>query len=213
MKQRTSQILYRYWNEVRGTRLAPTRFEIEPGRITEILSETFIVEGGGEGSFKFRLAGTRMCEQLGRELRGREFLELFSGDDENVLRRSLEAVTGQGAVGIYEIEARDPAGRPVTFEVVLLPLVHTGQTISRYLGAVSAIDPPLWLGTVPLTPTGLLRHALHWPDGRPHEVIARGNQAPFLQGLASARVVRHQRRQFRVLDGGRHDASRTDGLK
>lgn len=206
MKQRTSQILYRYWNEVRGTRLAPTRFEIEPGRITEILSETFILEGEGR-SFKFRLAGTRMCEQLGCELRGKEFLELFGEEDVAVLSRSIEAITAQGAVGVLELEARDPSERAVTFEMILLPLVHTGRTISRCLGAMSAIDAPMWLGTLPLRPAGLLRHSLHWPDGRPHEVIARGNQAPFLPGLASARIVRHQRRQFRVLDGGRQLSS------
>jgi hypothetical protein len=206
MKQRTSQILYRYWNEVRGTRLAPTRFEIEPGRITGILSETFILEGDGL-SFKFRLAGTRMCEQLGRELRGKEFLELFGEDDVAVLSRSIEAITAQGAVGVFELEARDASERAVTFELILLPLVHTGRTVSRYVGAMSAIDAPVWLGTQPLRPTGLLRHSLHWPDGRPHEVIARGNQAPFLPGLATARIVRNQRRQFRVLDGGRQPSS------
>ena len=44
MQQRTNQILFAYWNDVRGERLAPRRFEIEPARIATILPETFILE-------------------------------------------------------------------------------------------------------------------------------------------------------------------------
>src|SRR5947209_8169807 len=85
MKQRTSQIIYRYWNEVRGTRLAPTRLEIEPGRIAEVLSETFILENTDTGSYVFRLAGTRICDQFGHELRGRSFLDMAGDDSAHVL--------------------------------------------------------------------------------------------------------------------------------
>ena len=44
----------------------------------------------------------------------------------------------------------------------------------------------------------------HWPDGRPHAVVHQAErQSPLIAGLSEARIVRHNRRQFRVLDGGR----------
>lgn len=203
MKTRTSQILYRYWNEVRGQRLAPARLEIEPSRITEILSETFILEAAELGGYVFRLAGTRICEHLGTELRGRDFLDLAGSAHAPVLEEAFETVTRQGAVAVIELAAVTEDGREARLEALVLPLLHQRQTVSRYLGALAAIDPPAWLGNVALTVTGLVDHTLHWPDGRPHSVVERsGSQAPFLPSMMGARLVRHDRRQFRVLEGG-----------
>ena len=88
-----------------------------------------------------------------------------------------------------------------------MPLTHGQTGVSRYLGSFAAIDPPFWLGHETLVPSRLVRYSLIWPDGRPHAVVAQANrQAPFVAELARARVVRQNRRQFRILDGGRKEA-------
>ncbi len=204
MKQRTSHILFSYWNDVRGERLAPRRFEIEPSRISRILAETFILERVDSRTYTFRLAGTKICEQFGVEFRGRNFLDLAGEGDRSALEIDLAAITGQGAAGVLELEACDPNSRPVRFEALVLPLTHGHQGVTRYVGTLSAIEPPSWIGFEPLKPHGLLSHTLLWPDGRPHAVIERSNrQAPFVPELASAKIVRFNRRHFRVLEGGR----------
>lgn len=206
MKQRTSQILFKYWNDVRGERLAPLRLEIEPIRISPILAETFILEQADSHGFTFRLAGTRLCDQLGRELRGTDFLDLAGHDDREVMEQAMADVAHRGAAAVFEIEAADEQERHVRFEVVVLPLLHARDTISRYLGAMSVIDPPHWLGHEPLHPRAIIHHDIIWPDGRPHALIDRtGHQAPFLPALARARIVRSNRRQFRIVEGGRLD--------
>jgi hypothetical protein len=203
MKQPTSRILFDYWNDVRRGRLAPTRFEIEPSRIAPILSETFILERTSGPAYPFRLAGTRICEIVGQELRGTDFRSL-AGEDIRTVTRALETVTHEGAVAVLELEAATPDERTVTLEAIVLPLTHPAKSVTRYLGAITAIDAPPWLGTQPLTPVGLATHHLIWPDGRPHAVLEAGlRQLPFAPELAAARMVRNNRRQFRILDGGR----------
>ena len=205
MKQRTSHILYGYWNDVRGDRIAPRRFDIEPSRISEILAETFILERVDSHTFAFRLAGTRICDQFGFELRGQNFADLASTTGRSELEHVMSSITDQGAVGVFEFEARDSTGRAAHFEAVVLPLTHGRSNITRYVGSVSAIDPPIWLGFEKLEPHAMRQHTLIWPDGRPHAVVERSNrQSPFLPEFANARVVRLNRRQFRVLDGGRN---------
>lgn len=209
MKQRTSQILYSYWNEVRGARLAPRRFEIEPARISAILAETFVLERVDSRTYAFRLAGTRICEQFRMEFRGRNFLELIVDADRNVLEQDLAAITDQGSAGVFELKGHDTQGRLVRFEAIILPLVHGQNGISRYVGSISAMEPPAWLGHEPLQPLAIGERRLHWPDGRPHAIIERSNrQAPFVAELANARVIRFNRRHFRVLDGGKSNAPR-----
>jgi len=203
MKNRTSQLLYSYWNDVRGDRMAPARFEIEPSRIAAILSETFILERTESGVFRFRLAGTRICEQFGREFRGENLMALFDAEDQDLIERDLKQISQQGAVGILTIEAATQSGRLAEFEVMLLPLVHTHQAVNRILGTVSSSHAPAWLGSEPMVAQRLLRQELIWPAGRSHAVASRMNRpAPVALTTPQARIVASNRRTFRVYEGG-----------
>lgn len=205
MKQQTSQILYAYWNGVRGERMAPRRFEIEPARIATILPETFILERLDTDTFVYRLAGTRLCEQFGVEFRGTNFLDGWSEDDRHIIAQQLAQAAAQGGVVVLDAEAGvlDATSPCVSFEMTLMPLVHTSSQVSRLLGSCSAINPPAWLGAERLTSKRLLAHHVVWPDGRPHALADKyRNQTPFLASLAGARLVKSERRSFRVLDGG-----------
>ena len=60
---------------------------------------------------------------------------------------------------------------------------------------------------LPITAQRLKHFSLIWPDGRPHALIAKSDrQAPFLREPRYVRVVRSDRRSFRVYEGGRTDA-------
>jgi hypothetical protein len=207
MRQKTSQILYAYWNEVRRGRLAPRRFDIEPARVAGILAETLILERLDARSYPFRLAGTRICEQFGAEFRGSNFLDLWNADDRACLAQKLALLAEQGGVGVIEFEGRAGEGRVAKFEAILLPLLHARPTVDRFLGAISCCRAPLWLGREPITELALERVEIVWPDGRPHALIDKmDRQSPFLPLERRGRVVRFERRSFRVFDGGRSGA-------
>jgi hypothetical protein len=206
MKQKTLHTLYGYWNEVRAGRLAPQRLEIEPSRIAGILSETFMLERIDAHTYRFRLAGTRLCELFGSELRGRNFLDDWSEGDRTVLARDLATVCEQGAAAVLGLEGSSDPRHRVELEAILLPLVHGENRIVRIIGAMSPTSRPYWLGSEPLRSRRLQRHELIWPDGRPHSVVERlGRQAPVLAARAQMRIVKTGRRQFRVFEGGRAD--------
>jgi len=206
MKQRTPQILYGYWNEVRAGRLAPLRLEIEPSRIAGILSETFMLERLDAATHRYRLAGTRLCELFGSELRGANFLDGWSEPDRAALEHDLATVCEQGGVCVLTIEAAADTRHRIEIEAVLLPLLHSGKTVERIIGAMSAASHPHWLSHEPLTSRRLLRHEIVWPDGRPHSLLDRsGKLAPFMPAPVEARPATPVQRQFRVLEGGRTD--------
>jgi hypothetical protein len=207
MQNTTSQILYKYWNEIRGSRMAPRRFEIEPGRFAAILPETFVVEcEPGEG-YRFRLAGTRVTEKLGVELRGRAFSELFDGVEHPDLKPFLASITERGAVGMIKAEMPTASGRKALFETIILPLIHTEERITRLLGAISTCAHEPWLGSEPVLPGRIVTQKIIWPEGRPHAVAERmappPPPSPFKYDFTRSRLVRSRRRMFRVYEGGR----------
>lgn len=204
MKQKTTQALYAYWNDVRGERLAPRRFEIEPARIPDLLPDTFILERVGAERFRFRLAGTRICEVFGSELRGSDLLDGWSSDDHDRIVAAMHTVTDQGAVAVLTLEARFAGAHTSELEIVVLPLQHTGAALDRLLGAVAPLSSPDWLGHYPILSRHLKQVEIVWPEGRPHSLVARQpHQAPFMPHIRTARIVRANRRHFRVYDGGR----------
>jgi hypothetical protein len=204
MKETVSQSLYSYWNELRGDRLAPKRFEIEPSCIAGNLPDTFILERVTPSTLRFRIAGTRICEAFGIDFRGLNLLQFFEGEDVRTLQQQIALSVSSGAVTVFQFEASSTTGHSAKFELLLMPLTHTRNSVDRFLGSISPINKPSWLGTVALTHRTLLSHETVWPDGSPHTKFIQTlpHQAQLLPVVREARIVRSQRRHFRVYEGG-----------
>ena len=209
MKHDNSRALFAYWNSVRGNRIAPKRFDIEPGRLGTVLPDTFILERGPENALFYRLAGTRLCEGFGLDLRGRDFLEGLTLSDRNKLKPHLDAVITHGAVLVQTLEIESSAASRGTAEVLLLPLTHTRDSIDRFLGCIVWLDQFAALKEHVITSRRLLDCQLVWPNGpgelpttQPPRHADPTRQTPFLPHIRNARIVRQDRRQFRVYDGG-----------
>lgn len=213
LKHKTSQTLFAYWDKVRGNRATPRRFEIDPGKIAGILPSTFILERLDPETYRFRLAGTHVCDMFGSELRGTNFLSGWSHSDRTSLVRHLAALSKQGAIETIHLEAAPVARASTSFEAILLPLRHTGDTIDRVLGALAPLAPPQWLGELPLTSKRIISQELTWPagiDNAAQKHPATDTPVPVMLPGTHARVVRSDHRQFRVFEGG---LSRGDGDK
>lgn len=212
MKHATSQFLFGYWNEIRDGRLAPKRFEIEPGRMGSVLPDTFILERTGADTFTFRLTGTRVVERFKAELRHVGFHEIWSEDDRLKVEVILDDISSHGGVGRLECTISDDHGHTASVEYVMLPLVHTRGTIDRIVGAMSVLceNGATWVGNTPITAQQVRVHEVIWPEGRPHRLAKHLKQdEPALAPLVrTARIVRVDRRQFRVYEGGRKNDPR-----
>lgn len=217
LKHPASQALYAYWNEVRGKRLAPRRLEIQPARIGNLLLDTFILEHTGGNDFRFRLAGTRVSSRFGIDLRSQDFLACWSEGDRSLLASHLTAISELGRVGLFTGEAPvafDAAGRarpePRLFELLVLPLVHSGQSIDRFLCLLVPLDEP-GSSDGSLRGLHLLAAETIWPEGEASEIGAPiDRQSPLHPRVRHARIVRQGHRQFRVYEGGRQDTDARD---
>lgn len=146
MKHKTIQALFDYWNTMREGRPAPLRREIQPGDIKRILPHVFILERESGTSFRYRLAGTGLCNVYGMEFRNHNMLSMWQDDCQSSLAHALNDVTANASVSIVEYTAATTDHREATFEMILLPLAQDNGVITRVLGAAVPVDEFPWIG-------------------------------------------------------------------
>lgn len=193
MKTAPARRLFAYWNERRGSRLAPERGDIEPGAIRGILGDSFIITFDAAGEHPFRLAGTRVCALFGRELKGEPFVQHWNEASRKLVADLVAIVADESVAVVAGVTAHTAEGSRTDLELLLLPLYHRGKTHVRLIGVLAPLAVPYWLGTehVVALSLGPIRHL-----GPAVETIA----APRLvKGGAVGRV----RRGLTVYDGGR----------
>src|SRR5580765_1910634 len=84
----SSRALFRFWEATRGSRAAPSRRDIDLRKIREFIPNLAIIEMDSRGSqFRWRLAGTMVCDLHRRELTGRDFLAGWDGIEADVISR------------------------------------------------------------------------------------------------------------------------------
>lgn len=196
VKTRSSRAIYSYWNERRGSRLAPERGEIEPGAIRGALSDSFILSC--DPDYPFRLAGTRVCALFGRELKGDGFAGLWAPASMAPVRDLMAGIVEDTVGAVAGLTGLTADGERCPLELLLLPLYHRGKTHVRLLGVLAPPVQPDWLGAnqIATLDLGAVRYL-----GAAITPFAPRFSAPRSE---TARPIVHARRGLVVYEGGRN---------
>ena len=194
MKHAASRELYAYWDAQRGTRPAPERVEIEPGAIRSALGDTFILSLDPAATGIVRLAGTRICALLGREIKGESFLDLWAEPNRSTMEGLLSILSDECTGTVAGASAENDNGDAVELELLLLPLSIRRPIFARAIGVLAPLKIPAWLGTSPVGPASL--------GGRRHigAAIEKRLRPRF---MAPGFMAPWGRRGLLVYDGGR----------
>ncbi|MEJ2433015.1 MAG: PAS domain-containing protein [Pseudolabrys sp.] len=193
MKHPTTRAVFDYWNRRRGSRPAPERGEIEPADIRQALGDTFMLAADFIDTWRFRLAGTRICALFCREIKGEAFAELWAAANRKAIEE-LAAVVEEERVGaVAGLIGRSAEGHVAELEMLLLPLAHSGHARIRALGVLAPTVSLYWLGVTPVEELELmtLRHI---------EAEQKTRSGPRFVRAAESSRLRHG---FVVYSGGR----------
>lgn len=131
------QSLRNYWEELRDGRLAPFRSEIDPRKFENALENMFILEKISDDSVRVRLAGMKLCEMMGMEVRGIAPRSFMMPEDRVRLDLALRHVFEAPAVKELVLETVDAKGKSDTAYMLLLPLRSDFGDVTRILGCVA----------------------------------------------------------------------------
>lgn len=134
MRHTHTHNLYAYWDKLRSGRIAPFRSEIDPRSIASLLESTFILEYLGQENIRYRLAGTKLCENFGMELRGMSALALWHGNHRMKMTQAFNKIISTPCVACVSCELETQDNQVIEAEYLYLPLRSDFGDISRILG-------------------------------------------------------------------------------
>lgn len=149
MRHKTTETVFNYFNDLRAGRSAPLRNEIEPSMLKGALPDLFIMEKGRDGHVRFRLAGTRVCAVLGREMRERTFGEVWDPAFRHRMRLAADTVLANRNPLELAVTAIGDDGSALSLEMLMLPLLSRIDNCDRIFGSLVVLDPPATLESIP----------------------------------------------------------------
>jgi hypothetical protein len=201
MRHKTTEAVFQYFNELRGDRAAPLRSEIDPSALKSVLPDLFILEKGRDGIVRFRLAGTRVCIILGREMRDRIFTESWEATVRHRIRLAADAVIANRSALEIAVTAIDDDGDALALEMLMLPLCSRADRCDRIFGSLVTLGniPPVEGYSRQLEPADLVFVSSDGPQS------PAGSPTPRSVATASLGQILKRTSHLRVLEGGRRD--------
>lgn len=124
-----------YWTALRRGDDVPNRSQIDPRGLENILSQTFILERVAPGIARFRLAGQKVNEMAGMEVRGMPITAFFTPDARKQMSAALEHMFEAPAIIEVDLQTEPSRLRGAReARMLLLPLRSDLGDVSRALG-------------------------------------------------------------------------------
>jgi hypothetical protein len=143
MKHPSTREFFAYWDEKRRGARAPDRSEIEPGAVRDLLGDIFVLSYDATSGYPFRVAGTRVCALLGRDLKDRSFSALFDADSRREIEEIIAVVAEEMLAAVAGITATSQDGSPAHLELLLLPFSARAHAPLSLTGSLAPFENEL----------------------------------------------------------------------
>ncbi len=134
--------LLRYWRRLAENGRLPARADIAPSDMIPLLPWLVLVDVIRPGSYRYRLVGTGIVEQVGFDATGMDVEEAYQGADWSLLANDYLYVLQQKkpclTVTSTQFDPEEPV--PLSYRRLLLPLSRDGENVDMFLGAIQFSD-------------------------------------------------------------------------
>jgi hypothetical protein len=143
MKHPSSREFYAYWDKMRGNAQAPDRSDIEPSAVRDLLGDIFVLSYDAEAGYPFRVAGTRVCALLGRDLKDQSFSALFTREARREIEDMVAVVAEETLPAIAGLTATSETGETAHLELLLLPFSARAHAPVSLTGVLAPFESEL----------------------------------------------------------------------
>ena len=186
----SSRALFRFWESVRAEKAAPRREELDLTRIRQLIPNLFIAEYAPKARmFRWRLAGTGICEVYHRELTGTNFLAGWDHFEADTIGRFLAGTIRHLQPCLMRFRFFTDRDQVFGAELVGFPLTAADGVTTHILGGLFPFRDAGALNYTALTHMELSAARSIWTELLPSDVPMAQVDLPVI-------------RNFRVISGG-----------
>ena len=106
----------------------------------ELLGDIFVLSYDNDAGYPFRVAGTRVCALLGRDLKDTSFSALFAPDSRREIEDVVTYVAEEMLAAIAGITATSEDGRTAHLELLLLPFNNRAHAPISLTGLLAPFE-------------------------------------------------------------------------
>lgn len=190
----SSRTLFRFWEKMRGGNASPRRDELDLREIRHLVPHIFIAEFAPRTqTFKWRLAGTGVCEIYRQELTGTSMLRGWDAFETDVISRFLSSTVNELQPCLLRFRFHTDRNQILGAELAGFPMTAADGTSIHILGGLFPFREAWTLGYSALTHFELAGARSIWTEHLPSDV-----KLPAPSAAAPKR--------FHVIPGGRADS-------
>lgn len=131
-----------YWQEKRGARPMPSRRDIEPTEIPDLLANVVLVDVSHDPlDFRYRLIGTAIVARIAFDYTGKHFTELAHQQPGSQVWETALRICRERTPVISDIPYVGPDEWVRGYRDLYLPLSDDGETVNMIMGIVEFQAP------------------------------------------------------------------------
>jgi hypothetical protein len=191
-----SRQLFRQWEMLRAERACPTREEFDFAALKLVMPDMVVIDRDYlRDSFKYRLAGTRVCALFNQNLTAGNVMNGWDLFESDVMSRHLLTVVNQQQPAVVRMRLTTDRDQVIATELIALPTQMRESHRIQIIGGLFPFRAAHTLGHTAIVRRELVSARVIWTE----------HQEP-LQRLEPERAAppdRNAQRNFQLIDGGK----------
>lgn len=132
-----------YWQSKLGGRRMPSRKDIEPTEIPDLLANIVLVDVSHDPlDFRYRLIGTAIVERIAFDYTGKRFVELDHQQRGSRVWETAERICRERVPLVSDIPYVGPDQWVRGYQDLYLPLSDDDEQVNMIMGIVEFLDSP-----------------------------------------------------------------------
>jgi hypothetical protein len=191
-----SRQLFRYWETLRAEKAYPRREDVDFAAIKTVMPDLVVIERDHlRKSFRYRLAGSRVCALFGSNLTGKDLFANWDHFETDVIRRHLEITLTRFQPAVIRMRLTTDHEQQLAAELVVLPVQMQNSNRVQLIGGMFPFRPVGSMGHISIVSRELVSARIIWTE---HQgTVPTQPETPFQDA-----DDRPFSRNFRLIDGG-----------
>jgi hypothetical protein len=190
-----SRRLFSLWETLRAEQAYPTREAFGFDSIKDLMPDLVVLDRDNiRNSYKFRLAGSRVCRLFNENQTGKDALAGWDNFESDVVRKHLTLSLTEYQPALVRMRMKTDTGQVVAAEMIALPVQMRGSNRVQLIGGLFAFRDVNAIGHNTIVGRELISARMIWTEHR---------EAP--RRLAASAAVRPKFGSFAIIKGGKVD--------